>query len=64
MVNPRTMARMVVRSKDWRPRSGDVVEGCEVEVLEADAKRNGDGEKKSDSDYWLTLWRMESREQE
>jgi hypothetical protein len=33
------MARMVVRSKDWRPRSGDVVEGCEMEVLEADAKR-------------------------
>jgi hypothetical protein len=30
--------RMVVRSKDWRPRSGDVVEECEVEVLETEAK--------------------------
>jgi hypothetical protein len=29
---------MVVRSKDWRPRSGDVVEECEVEVLETEAK--------------------------
>ena len=41
---------MVVKSKEWRPSSGDVVEGCGVEVRETDAKSKGDREKKSESE--------------
>lgn len=41
---------IVVKSKEWRPSSGDVVKGCGVEVRETDAKSKGDRENESESE--------------
>ncbi len=36
---------MIVRSKDWRPQSGDVIDGCSVEPGETDVAGERDAER-------------------